>query len=87
MRLVPFGTVSDALVLEMVQNATEVFPFNVTVLNDEYIVADFPGDTDVYKVSQAIHGPEQWRNKDIKVNCLMSTLAGLISIEKEREEV
>ena len=43
----PFGKVSDALVLEMIQNATEVTPLNITALNDQDIVADFPGDTDV----------------------------------------
>ena len=53
----PFCMVSDALVLEMVQNATEVIPLNITVLNDEDIVANFPGDTYVYEVYQAIHSP------------------------------
>ena len=50
-------------------------------------MADFPGDTDVYEVSQAIHGPGRWRNENIKVDCLMSTQACLISIENKREEV
>ena len=31
----PFGTVSDALVVELVQNTAEVTPLNVTILNNQ----------------------------------------------------
>ena len=41
----------------------------------------------MYEISRAVHGPARWRNDDIRINCLLSTSAKLISIEKEREEV
>ena len=57
------------------------------ILNDQDVLVDFPGNADMYEISRAVHGPARWRNDDIRVNCLMSTRASLISIEKEREEV
>ena len=83
----PFGTLTDALVQELIQNAMEVIPLHILIVNEQDILVDFPGDADVYKVSRAIHGPALWRNEDIQVNCLMSTHASLISIEKEWEKV
>ena len=83
----PFGSITDDLIIEMFQNAVGVIPVEVEVLGNRDALVDLPFGSAVYEIAQCIQGPGKWRDQDIKVGCVMSTRSHLMAIHKEREEL
>ena len=83
----PFGTVTEELVIELFQNAFGVIPMEIIVINDQDVLVDFVAGTSVCNAVRAVHGEGRWRDQEIWIGCIMATRQHLIIIQKEMEEV
>ena len=82
----PYGEVSVELVEEIFQNNAGITPLEVLILNDQDALVDLADGVSVTEIAMAIHGEGRLRDQAIRVGCLISGRASLMSVEKEREE-
>ena len=68
----PTGEVSVALVEEIFQNCVGVTPLEVLVLNDQDALVDLADGMAITEIAMAIHGKHQYRNKGIRVGCIIA---------------
>ena len=83
----PYGVVNDQLILELFQNTVGHIPSQISVLNDQDALVEFPEGTEVHEMACAVHGPAKYRDVDIRIGCIMAMRDLLISAEREREEI
>ena len=82
----PYGEVSVELVEEIFQNNAGITPLEILILNDQDALVDLADGVSVTEIAMAIHGEGRLRDQAIRVGCLISGRASLMSVEKEREE-
>ena len=82
----PYGEVSVDLIEEIFQNNVRITPLEVLILNDQDALVDLADGVSVTEIAMAIHGEGRLRDEPIRVGCLISGRASLMSMEKEREE-
>ena len=82
----PYGEVSVELVEEIFQNNAGITPLEVLILNNQDALVDLADGVSVTEIAMAVHGEGRLRDQTIRVGCLISGTASLMSMEKEREE-
>ena len=80
----PYGEVE--IVEEIFQNNPGITPLEVLILNDQDALVDLADGVSVMEITMAVHGEGRLRDQAIRVGCLISGRASLMSMEKEREE-
>ena len=82
----PYGEVSVELIEEIFQNNAGIIPIEVLILNDQDALVDLADGVSITEIAMAVHGEGRLRDQTIRVGCLISGRASLMSMEKEREE-
>ena len=82
----PYGEVSVELIEEIFQNNVGITPLEVLILNDQDALVDLADGVSVTEIAMAVHGEGRLRDQTIRVGCLISGRASLMSMEKEMEE-
>ena len=71
---------------EIFQNNAGITPLEVLILNDQDALVDLADGVSVTEIAMAVHGEGRLRDQTIRVGCLISGRASLMSMEKESEE-
>ena len=74
------------MIEEIFQNNTGITPLEVLILNDQDALVDLADGASVMEIAMAVHGEGRLRDQMIRVGCLISGRASLMSMEKERKE-
>ena len=82
----PYGEVTVELVEEIFQNNAGITPLEVLILNDQDALVDLANGISVTEIAMAVHGEGRLRDQIIRIGCLISGRASLMSMEREREE-
>ena len=83
----PYGTVTEELIVELFQNVFGAIPLEIIIINDQDVLVDFVAGTLVCDAARAVHREAKWRDQEIRIGCIMATRHHLIIIQKEMEEV
>ena len=63
----PYGFVNDQLIIELFQNVICTLPSSILILNDQYVLLDFPTGTLIFEMAQAVHGRTRFCDTAINV--------------------
>ena len=74
------------MIEEIFQNNAGITPPEVLLLNDQDVLVDLADGVSVTEIAMAQHREGRLRDQTIRVGCLISGRASLMSMEKEREE-
>ena len=83
----PYGTVTEELIVELFQNTFEAIPMEIIIINDQDVLVDFVVGTLVCDAARAVHREAKCRDQEIQIGYIMATRHHLIIIQKEMEEV
>ena len=75
-----------AFVEEIFQNNTGITTLEVLILNNQDALVDLADGVSVTEIAMAVHMEGRLRDRTIRVGCLISGRASLMSMEKEREK-
>ena len=84
-RALPIGSFTERKISQVVQGATGIAPFALTLLGLNEVLLEFEKQTSVVGIGIAMHAMSDWDDFKVRTHCIMAKRDSLINMCHERE--